>query len=215
MSDRETPSLDPLRRLVVGLMDIGSIKFGAFRLKLHDKNPNAPLSPIYVDLRLVRSAPSLLRETSALLGRQVLALNPDFVADVPTAATPIVGVIAAMFDLPMITPRPTRKEHGVAAQVEGNIRPGARVVLVDDLITRADSKLEAVALLRDRGMIVDDVVVLVDREQGGAAHLAEHGCRLHAAITLRRILEVLVEESRLPSAKRDEVILYLEQAVSP
>jgi hypothetical protein len=45
-------------QLAVELLNIGAIKFGNFRLKLHEKNPDAPLSPIYIDLRLLRSSSS-------------------------------------------------------------------------------------------------------------------------------------------------------------
>ena len=198
-----------LRRTALDLFDVGAVKFGRFRLKLHETNPQAPLSPIYIDLRTARSFPPILRDVAAVLGRMVIDLRPDFVADVPTAASSIVGVIACFFNLPMLSPRIDRKTHGVQGQVEGAFDPGAAVVLVDDLITRAQSKLEAVQVLRAHGLIVKDVVVLVDREQGGRAGLLEHGCELHAAFTLNEMLDLYAREGRITLEQQREVLSYL------
>jgi uridine monophosphate synthetase len=204
--------MDQSRNVALDLFDIGAVKFGAFKLKLHEREPNAPLSPIYIDLRLIRSFPSTLRDVSCILGRSAVRFNPDFIADVPTAATPIVGIISAFFDLPMLSPRLIGKQHGVPARVEGVSRAGGRVILIDDLITRADAKLDAIMVLRENGLVVEDVVVLVDREQGGREELERNGCRLHAAMTLRGLLELYVETGRIPNEKRVDVIRYLESA---
>ena len=59
-------------------------------------------------------------------------------------------------------------------------------MVLDDLITTGGSKIEAIAPLAEAGLVVKDVVVLVDREQGGAEELAARGLRLHAALTLGR-----------------------------
>lgn len=198
-----------LRRTIVDLFEIGAVKFGEFRLKLHESNPDAPLSPIYVDLRLVRSHPYLLRNVVAILGRRVVSLNPDFVADVPTAATPIVGAMAAFFDIPMLTPRLAAKAHGTAAKVEGDVRQGAHVVVVDDLITKADSKLAAIEGLEGAGLVVRDVVVLIDRCQGGGTELAKRGYSLHAAATLLEMLEVYEAERMITGAQVKRVREYL------
>ena len=73
------------------LFDINAIKFGAFRMKLHDTNPDAPLSPIYVDLRILRSFPKAMDAAIVLYIDMVKNLSFDILADVPTAATPIVA----------------------------------------------------------------------------------------------------------------------------
>jgi orotate phosphoribosyltransferase len=61
---------------------------------------------------------------------------------------------------------------------------------VDDLVTGADSKLEAARRLETAGLVVRDIVVLVDREQGGADQLARAGYTLHAAVRLSDLLAV-------------------------
>lgn len=176
-----------------GLLQIGAVKFGEFRLKLHETNPDAPLSPIYIDLRIIRSFPKIMRAVADLLagfiGREIT--RPDFIADVPTAATPMVAVLSQATGIRMISPRLASKAYGTGAWVDGVFQPGQRqrVLLVDDLITRADSKIEAVAVLTEARLVVEDVLVLIDREQGGRAELEARGIGLHAAFTLRELLE--------------------------
>lgn len=200
-----------IERITLDLFDVGAVRFGEFRLKLHEKNPDAPLSPIYIDLRQIRSHPFLLRNVAALLGRTIVSLSPDFVADVPTAATPIVGTISASFDIPMLTPRTDKKEHGTKAAVDGAVQPGSRVVVVDDLITKADSKLAAIDVLEAAGLVVEHIVVLVDRKQGGEAELRARGYTLHAATALPAMLEHYERTSRITREQRLRVTDYLSR----
>lgn len=193
------------------LLRCGAVKFGEFRLKLHEKNPDAPLSPIYVDLRMLRSFPWAMREVRDLLCHIVEkgARKPDLLADVPTAATPIVALMSDKLNLPMVTPRLADKSYGSGARIDGVFQSGQRALLVDDLITRADSKLEAVAVLTEAGLRVEDVLVLVDREQGGREELAKHGMRLHAAFTLRELLEYYRAYKLVADEQYDRVARYL------
>jgi uridine monophosphate synthetase len=77
--------------------------------------------------------------------------------------------------------------------------------VLDDLITTGSSKLAAIEPLEQAGLEVRDVVVLIDREQGGGAELAEAGYRLHAVLRLSEMLDLLTEAGRISAAQRDEV----------
>jgi orotate phosphoribosyltransferase len=180
---------DQKLKLAGQLLNIGAIKFGNFRLKLHEKNPEAPLSPIYVDLRLLRSFPDVI-DSAVEIYRQ---LSADFIfdiyADIPTAATPIVAILSHMTRIPMISPRKDEKKHGTAAPIDGVFTQDQRVLLVDDLITNAGSKLETISVLEDNRLIVSGVIVLVDREQGGGSELEKNGYACRAAFRLTELLE--------------------------
>ncbi|MEA3422120.1 MAG: hypothetical protein U9Q97_10650, partial [Acidobacteriota bacterium] len=141
-----------LEELALRLFKIGAIKFGSFRLKLHDEHPDAPLSPIYVDLRILRSYPDVIGEVVEAYKKKLIEVDPmvDLIADVPTAATPIVSILMYQTQIPMITPKKP-KTHGVASKVEGKFKTGQKVLLIDDLITKASSKLEAAEILEDNG----------------------------------------------------------------
>jgi orotate phosphoribosyltransferase len=191
-------------QLVTHLFDSGCIQFGTFTLK------SGLTSPIYIDLRLLVSHPSLLGETADIMARVARELEFDRIAAIPYAGLPIGVALALKMDLPLLYPRREVKAHGTRRAVEGFFEPGETVLLVDDLITRGDSKLEAVAPLEAAGLRVKDVLVLIDREQGGRRDLAQHGYRLHAILRLTQILDVLQETTHITPAQYTEVVAYLQ-----
>ncbi|MGD2163972.1 MAG: orotate phosphoribosyltransferase, partial [Anaerolineae bacterium] len=160
-------------RLSNALYDHGCVKFGSFKLK------SGITSPIYIDLRLLVSNPQLLRTVAYVLAKVAEGLAFDRIAAIPFAALPIGVAMALELDRPMIYPRRKVKGHGTRRAIEGSFEAGERALLVDDLITRGGSKLEAAETLEEASLVVDDVLVLIDREQGGAQDLAEKGYRLH------------------------------------
>jgi len=199
------------RAFALALLDIGAIQFGDFKLKLHDKHPNAPLSPIYIDLRLLRSFPDVM-DSAILVYRELIGeLTYDCIADVPTAATPMVVLLMHDLRIPMISPRLAEKGHGVGRRIDGSYREGQIALLVDDLITTADSKLDAICVLERNGIRVNDVVVLVDREQGGAEGLSKRGCRCHSALKLNEILNLYRSMGRIAEDVFERTVDYLER----
>jgi uridine monophosphate synthetase len=184
------------------LLASGAVRFGAFRLKLHEQHPDAPLSPIYVNLRVLRSYPDALDAAVAVLTELIdmHGLQFDRYADVPMGATPLVAVLSHLTRVPMITPR-APKTHGLDGSIDGAYSPGETVLLLDDLVTHAESKLEAVRVLEANGLRVRDVAVLIDREQGGPGQLAAAGYTLHAATRLTQLLAYLHRTGGIDAAQ--------------
>ena len=197
------------RAFADGLLSSGAVKFGAFRLKLHETQPDAPLSPMYVDLRVLRSFPDALDATVAALQELIAAHGLVFTryADVPMAATPLVAVLSHLTRIPMITPREA-KTHGAGGSINGFFHPGETVLVIDDVVTHADSKLEAIRTLEANGLVVHDVAVLVDREQGGPAAIAAAGYRLHAAVTISDLLDYWRASGGIPDEMYQRVSDY-------
>jgi uridine monophosphate synthetase len=187
----------------------GAIQFGAFRLKLHEERPDAPLSPVYVNLRLLRSHPDQMDVAVAAYRGLLSECQFDLLADVPMAATPFVAILSHLTRVPQITPR-ERKTHGSGASIDGAYTPGQTAVVIDDLVTKADSKLEAIRVLEAEGLIVRDVLVLVDREQGGARQLAEAGYTLHAAARFSELLAIYRRTALMDEAAYTRVTEYLQ-----
>ena len=195
-------------QLAQALLEAGAIKFGAFRLKLHQERPDAPLAPLYIDLRVLRSFPDQMDVAVEVYRRLLAGLTFDLLADVPIGSSPFVAVLSHLMRVPMVTPREP-KGHGTGASVEGVFRPGQTVVVVDDLVTKADSKLEAARRLEGQGLRVRDIVVLVDREQGGAEQLAHAGYTLHTATRLSDLLAIYRRTGAIDEAAYARVTDYL------
>jgi uridine monophosphate synthetase len=194
-----------LKQLATALHDHGCVKFGTFMLK------SGLASPIYIDLRLLVSHPRLLKQVAGTLVRAASGLTFDRIAAIPYAALPIGTAMALEMDRPMIYPRREIKGHGTRRAIEGACEAGETALLVDDLITRGDSKLEAIEALEAVDLVVRDVLVLIDREQGGAEDLDERGYRLHAVLKLTGLLRALQESGRITPREQAEVLTYLEQ----
>ena len=96
--------------------------------------------------------------------------------------------------------------------MEGEFWKGERVAVLDDVITTGDSKLEAIAPLEELGLQVEDIVVLIDREQGGREYLEERGYRLHTVFGLGEMLDVLAQQGHISTAERDEVEAFLARS---
>ncbi len=129
----------------------------------------------------------------------------DRIAAIPYGGLPIGQAVALTTGKPLLYARREAKDHGTKKLLEGAFVAGETVVVLDDLITTGASKLEALTPLQDAGLRVEDVVVLVDREQGGQAELAWKGIALHAVLTLSQILDCLVRRGRIDEAVRDRV----------
>lgn len=182
---------------------IGSIKLGEFTLK------SGKTSPVYVDLRGLVSHPGALRMAGEALVERLKGLEFDCIAGLPYAGLPLAVSASLTGDLPMIYPRKESKEYGTRKRVEGEYRPGQTVAVLDDVITTGGAKIELIEPLEEAGLTVRDVVVLVDREQGGSEVLAARGYRLHAVFTLREVLDALRRQGAIEPADHERVIEYL------
>jgi uridine monophosphate synthetase len=138
-------------------------------------------------------------------------LEFDRLAAIPYAALPIGTAIALAGNWPLIYPRREAKSYGTRSVVEGEYRTGDRIVVVDDLVTSGESKLEAIQKLEAEKLMVSDVVVLIDREQGATAAMAASGHRLHAIATLRELLEIWRATDAISAVQYQKVMDYLQE----
>ena len=94
--------------------------------------------------------------------------------------------------------------------IEGHLEQNSNVVLVDDLITDGYSKINFVDGIRKAGSKVKDVLVVLDRQQGGTEALSKVDVKLQSLITLRELMEFLKEKNVITEDKLTEVLLYLK-----
>ncbi|CAG0989410.1 orotate phosphoribosyltransferase [Anaerolineae bacterium] len=172
-----------LASLADDLLSAGCIKFGEFTLKSGLK------SPIYIDLRQIISHPKLLADVAQAYLPIVSSLKFSRIAGLPYAAIPIATAISLAGNYPMIYPRKEAKAYGTKAEIEGEYHAGETAVIIDDLATTGGSKFEAIEKLTGAGLLVKDVVVLVDRQSGARESLEQAGYSMHAVLTIAQLLD--------------------------
>lgn len=182
MADQSLITNHQLSSLADGLLEAGCIKFGEFTLKSGLK------SPIYIDLRQIITYPKLLADIAQAYLPLLASLQFSRIAGLPYAAIPIATAISLAGDYPMIYPRKEAKAYGTKAEIEGEFHAGETVVVIDDLATTGGSKFEAIEKLTGVGLVVKDVVVLVDRQSGAKESLEQAGYSLHAVLTISDML---------------------------
>ncbi len=195
-----------LTTLSDGLLKAGCIKFGEFTLKSGLK------SPIYIDLRQIITYPKLLADIAQAYLPLLSNLQFSRIAGLPYAAIPIATAISLAGNYPMIYPRKEVKEYGTKAEIEGEYHAGETVVVIDDLATTGGSKFEAIEKLTGAGLIVKDVVVLVDRQSGAKESLEKAGYSLHAVLTISQMLDYWEKNGKIGKDKVEETRKFLSRS---
>lgn len=187
----------------MGLHAAGCVQFGSFTLK------SGQVSPIYIDVRRAVAHPNLLRMIARAYERELTPLTFDRLAAIPYAGLPIGTAVALEMNRPLIYPRREVKRYGTGKAIEGVFEAGETVALLDDVITNGASKVEALAPLTAAGLKVQDIIVLIDRQQGGAQEMAAHGLRLHSVLTISDLVDILKRRGRMTDEDAQNVRQYL------
>jgi orotate phosphoribosyltransferase len=175
--------LTTLRQHLLDLLCQLAYKEGDFILSSGQK------STYYINGKQVTLHP----EGAVAMARIMLAMLPDdtdAVAGLTLGADPIVSAVSVVSvyegkSIPALIIRKEAKGHGTQAYIEGaTLKPQAKVVVLEDVVTTGQSALKAVDRLRDAGYIVDRVITLVDRQQGGAECYAAAGLQFASVFTI-------------------------------
>ncbi len=191
-------------QIIDSLISIGAVKFGEFKLK------SGIMSPIYLDLRIIISYPDILKNIATELIALSKKLHFDKIAGIPYTAMPIATAFSLASGHPMIYSRKERKEYGTGQMIEGVWNTGDQVLIIDDLITNGGSKLETFEVFLEAGLKVKDVIVLIDREQGGKEKLEQQGYHLHSAISIFDILGRMKHLKQIDEMQYNKIYDFLQ-----
>jgi orotate phosphoribosyltransferase len=185
------------------LLKSNSLKFGVFTLA------SGKQSSYYIDLRVLPSFPPHFKLAIGAM-RDLVVKNVakfDTFASVPTSGLVFGSALAYEMDRPFIYARKETKGYGTGKTIEGFLKSGSRVVIVDDVATTGSSVSFVVDAIRANGAIVEDVIALVNRHEGADDRLKNMGVKLHAVAGINDIVSALykaglVDENALESVMK-------------
>lgn len=171
-----------IKNLKQQLLTQKALQFGDFTLKSGKK------SSVYLDMRLCFSSPTLFRSVVDAYHSIIDPLDFDLIFAVPYAALPFAAALAYQHRFPLILIRKETKEYGMKKKVEGNYSKGQKSLIIEDVLTTGGSIITWAQELEKEGLIVQDLVAFVDRQEGAKASIESNGYKLHTVLTLQDLL---------------------------
>ena len=167
------------------LKECGAIKFGDFTLASGKK------SKYYIDIKKASANPRILKLIAREISRKIKnhSIDADYIGCVALGGVPIAVAVSLETDLPLIIIRKEAKEYGTKGQIVGDFIKNSNVLMVEDVATTGGSVLRAIRLLRDEGLLIKNVIVVVDREEGAHAALADESVELTPLVRIGDILK--------------------------
>jgi len=155
------------------LLKQNAVKIGEFTLSSGGK------SDFYVDGKQITCHPEGLNLIAEIILEKIKGCKAQGIGGMTIGADPIAAAVAmasvkAGSPIPAFIVRKVQKEHGLQKKIEGIIKPGSNVVIVDDVITKGTATLQAIAAVEEIGCKVAKVICLVNRQEGGDEALQEY-----------------------------------------
>ena len=139
-------------------------------------------SNYFVNIKRASTNPKVLREIGKAMAPYV---NDCKIAGMALGAVPLAVAVALETDQPFVMVRKEPKDHGTKELIEGDVAPGDKFVIVEDVATTGGSTLQVVSALRGKGANVSKAIVVVDRLEGAKEMLVEHGIELVSLYTVQ------------------------------
>jgi orotate phosphoribosyltransferase len=185
------------------LLKSNSLKFGLYTLA------SGKQSPYYIDLRMLQSFPRYFRLTIIalrdLISREI-GSDFDSLGSIPTSGLIFASALGYEMLKPLIYVRKESKMYGRRKMVEGYLRPGEKVLLVDDVATTGTSLSNTIKVIRENGAIVKDAVAIISRLEGAEENLQKIGVRLVAIATINDLINALYDKGLLDRNTLEEII---------
>jgi orotate phosphoribosyltransferase len=166
------------------IFEISNLK-GQFLLR------SGVMSNEYFDKYLFESDPKLLHEIAVAMSH-LLPADVDALAGLELGGVPLATAISQVSLIPVLFVRKKAKEYGTRKIAEGGAVAGRRIVVVEDVITSGGQILESAQELRSLGAEIVKVIVVIDRQSGGAENLAKANLELSTLFTMSELKEASI-----------------------
>lgn len=169
--------------LIEALKKCEAVKFGQFTLA-SGKN-----SKYYVDIKKAISDPVTLKKISDIASARIDLTTTSRIGGVALGGVPLATAVSLKTEIPLLLIRKDAKAYGTGGRFVGELEEGDKVILIEDVTTSGGSVLEAVNFLRDFGATVDEVITVVDREEGAEANLWNENVTLNPLVKASDLLK--------------------------
>jgi uridine monophosphate synthetase len=187
----------------------GCLKFDSFRIK------SGVLSPYYVDLACLLSSPRDLCILADIASERISNISTsdrvDKLASIELKGALLLASIGCKTNLPCVVVRKEEKEYGATGRIAGaDVVRGEHILFFDDVISEGLSKLEGIRPLEQLGSCVENVLVVIDRQQGGKENLENLGYKVHALTKVSELVSSLSQSGSISKEQADTVLDYIE-----
>ncbi|WP_341655872.1 orotidine-5'-phosphate decarboxylase [Blattabacterium cuenoti] len=189
------------------IYNLGIIKFGNFTLK------SGMNSPIYIDFRPIASRPDLLIKLSDLLLHEVPSYDFELICGVPYAALPIATTLSLRSKIPLIIKRKENKGYGTERMIEGIYKIGQNCLIIEDVITSGDSLLKTIIDLEKEGLIIKNIMSILDREQGGIENIKKIGYNIRTLFRIGEVFKILKKKSFLKEKEIHMIQFFIKNNI--
>ena len=188
----------------------GCLKFGSFRIK------SGATSPYYIDLACLLSSPKDFCKLVDLAAAEIMKLTGfkriDKLASIELKGALLLPSIGCQTGLPCVVVRKEEKAYGAVGRITGgDIVKGEHVLFFDDVVSEGLSKLEGIRPLEEIGACVENVMVVVDREQGGKERLEKLGYRVHALAKISEAVCSLSLSRQITNEHAETILSYIRK----
>lgn len=179
----------------------------------HEKNPEAPLSPIIVNLRNMPQG--LITKIASNLAEVSFKQKPNFCTGIPNAAIPFAKEFSQITKIPYVKIFEKDDQPGSPRILPAKNAPKGNnktLLIIDDVITKGESKFRSFKVAEELGYKVLGLIVLIDREEGGKEIIEQAGYKFYAPLKLSDLLDYYLEKKMINQKQYDQTIKYLKES---
>lgn len=154
------------------------VKFGKFILS------SGKESDYYVNMKMAITDPRILNLIAKIISNQIIEDKIDKIAGPALGAVPIATAVSLESKISMLMVRKEKKGYGTSQLIEGNLKEGDSIIVVEDVTTTGNSLIKAIKALEENGGIIKKAFVIVDRDEGALENLKKEGIQLEPLLSI-------------------------------